>query len=56
MVNELLTNYQMVIHNVKKGNYRPLFVYFRPFFITIQIQIVKALMLCLGIEPGAAGW
>ena len=26
------------------------------FLITIQLQLEKALMLCLEIEPGAAGW
>ena len=33
------------------------FVHFLPFLITISIiQIEKAQMVCLGFEPGAAGW
>ena len=42
----------------KKGQSRPLFCfYFPPFPITIsRIQIAKAQMVCLGIEPAAAGW
>ena len=42
----------------KMGQTRPIFFYFRPFPITMQIQIKKskALMLCLGFEPWAAGW
>ena len=36
------------------GLSRPLFVYFRPFDITIQLQIEKVWMFCLGFEHGAA--
>ena len=32
------------------------FFYFRPFHITIGIQIEKASMSCLGFKPMAAGW
>ena len=41
----------------KMGQSRPLFVYSRLFY-TIQIKyiLIKALMVCLGLEPGAAGW
>ena len=36
---------------------RPLFVYFRPFLITISIkQIEKAYIVSLGFKPVAAGW
>ena len=36
---------------------RPLFVYFRPFLITISIiQIKKGQMVCLRYKPVAAGW
>ena len=41
---------------LKMGQSRPLFVYFRSFLITISIQIEEAYMVCLGFEPGAAGW
>ena len=41
----------------KMGRSRPLFVYFRPFLITISIiQIDKAQMVCLGFEPAAEEW
>ena len=36
---------------------RPLFVYFRLFYMTqIKYKLIKALIVCLGLEPGAAGW
>ena len=36
---------------------RPLFVYFCPFIIAISItQIEKALTVCMGFVPTAAGW
>ena len=38
------------------GQSRPLFVYFRPFRVTIPIQIEKEQMVCLGFKPGTAGW
>ena len=41
----------------KMGHSRPLFVYFR-FFYTSQFKynLIKAYMVCLGFEPGAAEW
>ena len=42
---------------LKMGQSRPLFVYCRPFLITISIiKIEKAQMVCLGFEPMDAGW
>ena len=39
------------------GQSRPLFVYFRPFLITISIiQIEKSVVGVLGIRTRAAGW
>ena len=40
------------------GQTRPLFVYFRPFLNTNTVQIlsIKELKVCLGHEPGEAGW
>ena len=36
---------------------RPLFVYFRLFHMTqFKHKLMIALMVCLGLEPGAAGW
>ena len=36
---------------------RPIFVYFRPFLITISIiKIKKAEMVFLGFKPAATGW
>ena len=36
---------------------RPLFVYFRPYLITISIiQIEKSIDGELGFEPGTTGW
>ena len=39
---------------------QPLFVYFRSFHVTNIAQIgqkmIKALMVCLRLKPGAAGW
>ena len=36
---------------------RPLFVYFRPFLVTISIkQIEKVQIVCMRFEPEAAGW
>ena len=43
-----------VVNILKYGLYRPLFVYFRSFQISIQIQFEKALMLCLGFKPKMA--
>ena len=35
----------------------PLFVYFRLFYMTqIKFKLIKMLMVCLGLEPRAAGW
>ena len=34
----------------------PLFVYFRLYHITLFNKLMKALIMCLGLEPGAAGW
>ena len=34
------------------GQSRPLFVYFRLF----KYKLRDALMVCFGLEPGAAGW
>ena len=39
------------------GKSRTLFVYFRLFYTTqIKYKLIKSLMECLGLEPGAAGW
>ena len=38
------------------GQSRPLFIYFRLSHITQINKLMKALMACLGLEPGAAGW
>ena len=39
------------------GQSRPLFVYFRLFYMTqIKNKLIKALMECLGLEPVVAGW
>ena len=39
------------------GQSRPIFVYFRLFFMTqIKYKLKKVLMVRLGINPGAAGW
>ena len=39
------------------GQFRPLFVYFRLFYMTqIKYKLIKALMVCMGLEPRAAGW
>ena len=38
------------------GLSRSLFIYYLSFHVTIQVQIQKAQMLCLGFEPGATGW
>ena len=39
----------------KMGQSQPLFVYFRPFNVTqIKYILRKALMVCLGLEPGVA--
>ena len=39
------------------GQSLPLFVNFRLFYLTqIKYQLIKALMVCLGLEPEAAGW
>ena len=46
----------LVFFFLKMGQSRPLFVYFHSFLVTISIQIEKAQMVCLGFEPGAAGW
>ena len=41
----------------KMGKSRPLFVYFRPFLITITIiQFEKSIDGVLGIRTRAAGW
>ena len=37
---------------LKIGQSLPLFVYFRLFHMT---QLIKALMVCMGLQPGAAG-
>ena len=45
------------VHFFKKMDQnRPLFVYFRLFHITQFNKLMKALIVCLGLEPGAAGW
>ena len=49
------SGFQFATFFKKMGQSRPLFVYFRHFLITISI-IEKAQMVCLGFEPGAAGW
>ena len=39
------------------GQSWPLFVYYCLFYVTqIKHELIKALMVCLGLEPGAAGW
>ena len=38
------------------GQSRPLFVYFCLFHITQFNKLMKALIMCLGLEPGATGW
>ena len=39
------------------GQSRPLFVYFHLFHMTqFKYKLIKALMVCLGLEPGVAGW
>ena len=40
---------------LKKCHSRPLFVYFCLFHITQLNELMKAKMVCLGLEPGAAG-
>ena len=41
----------------KMGQSRPLFVYFRLFYMTqIKYKLIKALMVRSGLEPRAAGW
>ena len=39
----------------KNCHSRPLFVYFRLFHITQLNELMKTKMVCLGLEPGAAG-
>ena len=42
---------------LKMGQSRPLSVYFRLFYMTqIKYNLLKAWMVCLGLEPGAAEW
>ena len=42
---------------LKMGQSAPLFVYFCLFYmIQIKYILITALMLCLGLKPGAAGW
>ena len=42
---------------LKMGQSRPLFVYFHLFYMTqIKYKSIKAYMVCLGLEPGAAEW
>ena len=39
------------------GQSRPLFLYFRLFYMTqIKYKLIKALMVCVGLKPGAAEW
>ena len=39
------------------GQSQPLFVYIRLFYMTqIKYKLIKALIVCLGHEPGAAEW
>ena len=41
------------------GQSRPLLVYFRLFYMTqfkFKYKLIKALIVCLGLEPGVAGW
>ena len=39
------------------GQSRPLFVYCSLFYMTqIKYKLIKALMVCLGLKPRAAGW
>ena len=55
-----MENWKGNIVLVRYSNYTVLhvfFVYYRPFLIKISIiQIEKVWMVCLGFEPGAAGW
>ena len=42
---------------LKMDQSRPLFVYFRLFhMIQFNYKLMKAQMVCLGLEPGTAGW
>ena len=42
---------------LKMGQSRPLFVYFRLFYMTqIKYKLIKALMACLGLEPTELWW
>ena len=38
------------------GQSRPLFAYFRFFHIAQFNKLMKAEMVCFGLEPGVAGW
>ena len=52
-----MCNFHELFFLLKIGQSQTLFVYFRPFLVTISIiQIEKVSMVCLGFEPVAVGW